>query len=104
MFAEEWEAPFTPCVEIGWRLRSQYWGKGYATEGAKAVLKYGFETVGLNEIVSITVPQNIRSIRVMERIGMTRDLNGDFAHPLLPKDHRLSKHVLYKIINYTLVF
>jgi len=93
----EWEAPFTPCVEIGWRLGSQYWGKGYAAEGAKAVLEYGFDVVGLDEIVSITVPQNIRSIRVMERIGMKRDLNGDFAHPLLPKDHPLSKHVLYRV-------
>src|SRR3989344_4831839 len=75
-----WDAHFTPCVEIGWRLGSEYLGKGYATEGAKAVLKYGFETVGLKEIVSFTVPANARSIRVMEKIGMTRDLKGDFRH------------------------
>lgn len=93
----KWDAPFGPCVEIGWRLGSPYWGKGYATEGASAVLKYGFETSGLKEIISFTVPANVRSIRVMEKIGMKRDFNGDFAHPKLPPDHRLSKHILYKI-------
>jgi RimJ/RimL family protein N-acetyltransferase len=93
----KWESHFTPCVEIGWRLGSEYWGKGYATEGAKAVLRYGFETMGLKEIVSFTVPANLRSIRVMEKIGMKRDLSDDFAHPKLPLEHQLSKHVLYKI-------
>ena len=92
----KWEASFTPCVEIGWRLGSECWGKGYATEGAKAVLDYGFNRCGLKEIVSFTVPANIRSLRVMEKIGMKRDLKGDFAHPKLPPEHRLSKHVLYR--------
>lgn len=92
-----WESHFTPCVEIGWRLGSAYWGKGYATEGAKAALKFGFETIGLQEIVSFTVPENVRSIRVMEKIGMKRDVTGDFAHPKLALDHKLSKHILYRI-------
>jgi RimJ/RimL family protein N-acetyltransferase len=91
----EWKSHFTPCVEIGWRLGSPYWNKGFATEGAKAVLEYGFNQLGLSEIVSFTVPENIASLRVMEKIGMKRD--GDFSHPKLPLDHKLSKHVLYKI-------
>jgi RimJ/RimL family protein N-acetyltransferase len=91
----DWGAEFTPCTEIGWRLGSRHWGKGYATEGAKAVLAFGFNTCGLTRIVSFTVPENVRSIRVMEKIGMKRDFNGDFAHPKLPADHPLSKHVRY---------
>lgn len=93
------DAHFTPCVEIGWRLASEYWGKGYATEGARAVLRYGFNSLDLKEIVAFTVPANIRSIRVMEKIGMKRDLSGDFHHPTLSKDHPLSLHVLYRIQN-----
>ena len=83
-------------TEIGWRIGSQYWGKGYATEGAKAAMKYGFNKCGLKEVVSFTVPMNERSINVMKKIGMTRDLNGDFNHPKLSIDHPLSKHVLYR--------
>lgn len=94
-----WQAHFTPCIEIAWRLGSQYWGKGYATEGAKAALEYGFKKLGFTEVVSFTVPANLRSIRVMEKIGMTRDVNGDFAHPKLASDHPLSIHVLYRIQN-----
>lgn len=90
------EAHFSPCVEIGWRLSSVHWGKGYATEGAKAVLQYGFNQQGLNEIISFTVPTNLRSIRVMEKIGMQRDMKGDFLHPKLPADHKLSQHILYR--------
>lgn len=93
----DWEAHFTPAIEIGWRLGSQYWGKGYATEGAKASLEYGFEQCGLKEIVSLSVPANVRSIHVMEKIGMRRDLNGDFAHPKLHPEHPLSKHILYRV-------
>ncbi len=87
----------TSAVEVGWQLGSQYWNKGYATEGAKASLDYGWNQVGLHEIIAFTVPANRRSLRVMDKIGMTRDLNGDFAHPKLEPDHRLSKHVLYRI-------
>ena len=93
----DWESHFSPAVEVGWRLGSQYWGKGYATEGAKASLEYGFKQSGLKEIVSFTVPANVRSLRVMEKIGLKRDFSGDFAHPKLPKDHKLSHHVLYRL-------
>ncbi len=93
----QWEAHFTPAVEVGWRLGSQYWGMGYATEGAKAVLEYGFHTLALDEIVSFTAMLNTRSIQVMERIGMKRDVRDDFVHPKLDLQHPLSKHVLYRI-------
>ena len=93
----DWESHFTPAVEVGWRLGSQFWGKGYATEGAKASLDYGFKKCGLKEIVSFTVPANVRSLGVMEKIGLKRDINGDFAHPKLAVDHPLSQHVLYRL-------
>jgi len=93
----KFEAHFTPCVEIGWRLSSQHWGKGYATEGARAVLDYGFNTIGLGEIVAFTVPANKRAIQVMEKLSMKRDLDGDFPHPLVTEGHPLSHHVLYKV-------
>jgi RimJ/RimL family protein N-acetyltransferase len=91
----EWQAHFTPAVEIGWRLSSQQWNKGYATESAKASLQFGFNQCALKKIVSFTVPANKRSIRVMDKIGMKRDIDGDFAHPKLPLNHPLSKHLLY---------
>ncbi len=91
------KAPFTPAVEIGWRLMHEHWGKGYATEGAKASLKYGFETIGLSEIVSFTAVQNTRSIAVMKKIGMHRNPADDFDHPRLPVGHRLRRHVLYRL-------
>lgn len=93
----DWESHFTPAVEVGWRLGSQYWSKGFATEGAKAALNFGFKQCGIKEIVSFTVPANVRSIRLMEKIGLQRDANGDFAHPKLAADHPLSRHVLYRI-------
>lgn len=96
-FSEPYGAPFAPAVEVGWRLGSQYWGKGYATEGAKACLDFGFNVIGLDEIVSFTVPMNRRSIRVMEKIGLQHDEKGDFRHPKLALDHLLSQHVLYKL-------
>lgn len=88
---------FIPDIGIGWCLGSEYWGKGYATEGARAVIEYGFNQCGLIEIASFTVPMNKASIRVMEKIGMQRDLNGDFAHPELPPEHKNSLHILYRI-------
>jgi RimJ/RimL family protein N-acetyltransferase len=91
------EAHFMPCVEIGWRLASDVWVQGLATEGAAAVIRHAFETLGLAEIVSFTVPANQRSIRVMEKIGMTRDAAGDFEHPNLPIGHPLRHHVLYSL-------
>jgi RimJ/RimL family protein N-acetyltransferase len=91
------DAPFQPCVEIGWRLAAEHWGRGYATEGARAALAFGFETLGLEEIVSFTVPGNTRSRHVMEAIGMTRDPRDDFDHPSLAADDPLQRHVLYRI-------
>jgi RimJ/RimL family protein N-acetyltransferase len=91
------ETHFTPCVEIGWRLANQCWGHGYATEGARAALAFGFQELRLEEIVSFTVPDNLRSRRVMEKIGMTRSPLDDFDHPALPVGHPLRRHVLYKI-------
>jgi RimJ/RimL family protein N-acetyltransferase len=91
------QAHFTPCVEIGWRLARAYWGKGYASEGGRAVLPYGFDQLHLTEIVSFTACQNVRSRAVMQRIGMQRDLSGDFEHPALPENHWLRPHVLYRI-------
>jgi RimJ/RimL family protein N-acetyltransferase len=91
------EATFTPCVEIGWRLGAEHWGRGYATEAAKACLDFGFSQLALREIVSFTVPANLRSRAVMERVGMRRDAGGDFEHPALPEGHRLRRHVLYRV-------
>lgn len=93
----QFEAHFTPCVEIGWRLAAKHWGSGYATEGARAVLEFGFETANLDEIVSMTSVQNQPSRRVMEKIGMSHSTSDDFDHPKLPADHTLSRHVLYRI-------
>lgn len=91
------ETHFTPCVEIGWRLSCEQWGHGYATEGARAALEFGFETLGLDEIVSFTVPANLRSRGVMERIGMIRRPEEDFDHPVLAEGHPLRRHVLYRL-------
>ena len=91
------EAHFTPCVEIGWRLASTHWGRGYVTEGARAVLAFGFQTLGLREIVSFTTPDNVRSRQVMERIGMARNPADDFDHPTRPAGHPLRRLVLYRI-------
>jgi RimJ/RimL family protein N-acetyltransferase len=90
-------AHFTPAVEVGWRLAADQWGHGYATEGARAALTYGFETVGLDEIVSFTSALNVRSLRVMERLRMQRDRAGDFEHPSVPDGHPTRAHVLYRI-------
>ncbi|HXG76019.1 MAG TPA: GNAT family N-acetyltransferase [Gaiellaceae bacterium] len=89
------EAAFTPCVEVGWRLAAEWWGFGYATEAARLALAYGFREAGLEEIVSFTVPANRRSVAVMERLGMTFALA--FDHPRLPPGHSLRRHVLYRL-------
>jgi len=91
------EAPFTPCVEIGWRLAAEHQGHGYATEGAHAALAFGFRELGLAEIVSFTARGNERSRRVMEKLGMTRDPSDDFDHPALPSGHPLRRQVLYRL-------
>jgi len=93
-------APFnqsTPAVEIGWRLAFNHWGKGYATEGALAALRYGFETLNLEEIVSFTAIANQRSRHVMEKIGMHHNPEDDFDHPKLAERHPLRRHVLYRL-------
>lgn len=99
----EFEADFTPVVEVGWRLARSAWGNGYATEAAQAALRFGFEEVGLTEIVSFTVPANRRSRAVMERIGMSRDPRDDFDHPGLPEGHPLRPHVLYRVAAHRVV-
>ena len=91
------EAPFTPCVEVGWRLSAAYWGKGYASEAAWLAVGVGFGTVGLQEIVSFTSLANWRSRRVMERLGMRRNVREDFDHPRVPQGHPLQRHVLYRL-------
>jgi RimJ/RimL family protein N-acetyltransferase len=83
-------------VEIGWRLHPDFWGHGYATEAAAASLRFGFDEVGLNEIVAFTTTLNTRSQAVMARIGMRRDVAGDFDHPSVPVDSPLRRHVLYR--------
>lgn len=89
-------AHFTPAVEIGWRLSRAAWGQGYASEAARAALRFGFERAGLAEIVSMTSVPNARSQAVMERIGMHRDPADDFVHPLA-RPERLRPHVLYRL-------
>jgi RimJ/RimL family protein N-acetyltransferase len=96
LWVPRFQAPFTPCVEIGWRIAAAYWNRGYATEGAQAALTFGFDVLGLNEIVAFTVPSNLPSQRVMEKIGMTRNPADDFDHPELPEGHALRRHVLYR--------
>jgi RimJ/RimL family protein N-acetyltransferase len=91
------DAHFTPCVEIGWRLAAADWGRGFATEGASAVAAYAFENPQLNELVSFTVPMNTKSRCVMEKLGMTHDPSDDFDHPKLPNGHPLRRHVLYRL-------
>ena len=93
-----WAVPFAPAVEVAWRLAQPYWGKGYATEAARAALEDGFYRLGFDEIVAFTVVGNRRSRNVMERLGMTHDPAEDFDHPRLvhEPDHPLRRHVLYR--------
>lgn len=91
------EAPFTPCVEVGWRLCHSAWGHGYAPEGAAEALRFAFQELALDEVVSFTSVDNAKSRRVMEKLGMTRDPEDDFDHPRIPAGHRLARHVLYRI-------
>jgi ribosomal-protein-alanine N-acetyltransferase len=97
LMVPRFQAAFMPCVEIGWRLAFEHWGKGYASEAARAVLEFAFEHARLAEVVSFTATMNSRSRRVMEKIGMRHDAQGDFAHPALPAGHPLQRHVLYRI-------
>jgi RimJ/RimL family protein N-acetyltransferase len=90
------EAAFTPCVEAGWRLRREFWGRGIAFRAALQALEFGFSTLGLPEVVSFTAALNVRSRRLMERLGFTRDPSDDFDHPAVPDGHKLRRHVLYR--------
>jgi RimJ/RimL family protein N-acetyltransferase len=101
-FVGLWPADFVtgaPMVEVGWRLAREHWGHGYATEAAREALRFGFAELGLDEIVSFTVPRNLRSIAVMERIGLVRDPAGDFDHPRVDAHAypHLVRHVFYRL-------
>ncbi len=95
---------FTPATEIGWRLSSTYWGRGYATEAACAVLHYAFNVLNLEQIVAHTVVNNIKSRRVMEKLGMTRNIDDDFDHPKLDINSPLRRQILYKIAKQPYLF
>ena len=97
LLVTRFQAHFTPCVEIGWRLMPQWWGQGLATEAAQAAVTFGFETLDLDELVAFTVPANIASQRVMRRLGMTHNLADDFDHPLVPPGSPQQRHVLYRL-------
>jgi len=94
--APRFEAAFTPCVESGWRFRQCFWGRSIAYRAAVQALNFGFESLRLKEIMSFTAVGNLRSRRLMERLGFTRDLAGDFDHPLIPVGHAVRHHVLYR--------
>lgn len=91
------EAHFTPCVEIGWRLARSAWGRGYATEAAVASAEHGFGELGLDEIVAMVEVRNVRSQNVMHKLGMTRDEDGDFDHPMVPEGSPVRRHQLYRL-------
>lgn len=89
-------APFTPCTEVLWRMRREFWGRGLARAAAEQALEFGFSGLGLAQIVAFTAAANLRSIRLMERLGLSRVAGGDFDHPALPRGHPLRRHVLYR--------
>lgn len=93
----EFNAHFSPAVEIGWRLAFEFWNQGYATEGALAVLQHGFNNLNIKKIVSFTTKKNMRSRKVMEKIGLKYDKKYDFYHPNLDKQHELCLHALYQL-------
>ncbi len=93
------DLPFSPCTEVLWRLRREFWGRGIAFEAATKAVEYGFLTAKLDEIVSFTTPSNLRSIRLMERLGFERDHQGDFDHPEIPVGNDFRRHVLYRRSN-----
>ena len=96
-FGAHFLPPGHRVVEVGWRLARPFWGRGYATEGGRAALAFGFAQLGLPEVVAFTTSGNLRSQAVMRRLGMTRDPADDFDHPKLPPGHVLRRHVLYRL-------
>ena len=97
LMVPRFDAHFTPCVEVGWRLAKEYWNRGYATEGALAAVEFGFEELQLDEIVAMTIPGNGPSRRVMEKLGMSHDPTDDFDHPLIDANSPIRRHVLYRL-------
>jgi RimJ/RimL family protein N-acetyltransferase len=97
LLAPSFEAAFTPCVEVGWRLAASAWGHGYATEAANAAVAHGFTEHDLDEIVSFTTTTNLPSQRVMRRLGMTHDPADDFDHPNVDRSSILCRHVLFRL-------
>lgn len=91
------DADFAPAVEIGWRLARHAWGRGFATEAARAALEVAWRDLALDAVVSLTATGNQRSRAVMERLGMRRDPNGDFDHPRVPEGSPVRRHVLYRL-------
>ena len=97
LLVPQFDAPFMPSVEIGWRLAANWWDQGLATEGAREIVRYAFGPAGLEALVSFTMPANTRSRRVMEKLGMTHDPSEVFDHPKLPPGHPMRRHVLYRL-------
>lgn len=91
------EAPFVPAIEVGWRLAREAWAQGFATEAGAAALRFGFEVLGRQEIASFTAVQNVRSRRVMEKLGLSHDPADDFDYPNVTPDHPIRRQVLYRI-------
>jgi RimJ/RimL family protein N-acetyltransferase len=100
LWSVTFEAPFAPAVEVGWRLARKYWGHGFAPEAARAALADGFERLALNEVVSFTSSINLKSRRVMEKLGMTRNEGDDFEHPSVSPGNPLRPHVLYRLLRH----
>jgi RimJ/RimL family protein N-acetyltransferase len=92
----QWQLPFSPCTEVLWRLRKEFWGRGIGYSAAMQAIEHGFSKAGLSEIVAFTTPPNLRSIRLMARLGMERDHQGDFDHPAVPEGHPLKRHILFR--------
>jgi RimJ/RimL family protein N-acetyltransferase len=90
-------AHFTPCIEISWRFRREFWGRGLASRAAREALRFGFDSLKLAEIVAFTATTNLRSRKLIERLGFERDVGADFAHPSIPEGHVLRRHVLYRL-------
>jgi len=93
----EFPAPFAPALSIGWRLATEYWGEGYAQEAAQAALTFAFEQLQVEEVVAFSVPANLSSLALMERLGMGYAARDDFEHPWLPPEHPLRHHLLYRL-------
>ncbi|WP_315781048.1 GNAT family N-acetyltransferase [Bradyrhizobium sp. SZCCHNPS1003] len=97
LFRVTFDAPFTPAVEIGWRLARAAWGQGIATEAARASLAFGFDELGLDEIIAYAAPANYASQNVMRKLGMIRDEASDFDHPRVEADSPLRRQVMYRL-------